>query len=821
MTLPDISDDWAARYGLALTPLFETEESSVPGFHNVLLDGGYGSFALSVSKERIWESGQPLDWSWSSNLPHHVTVTSDEVGVVRWDKQHPELFSRSSIEKQTDAFYSYLTADRVKSNRRVIEHMLQLFRRVRSLVGNSGLDDETSIDAYLAFLARALAVSRDKSKSSILQTPTYVEHDYLINLLPQNGVDDLIDDFTVRRPPDQPVNLIPSLALRHAGSEIFQEANFELLRVPTLDLLGHVEPAHSRRVKGSGAHFTPPALARSIVEQSLKHIPKLAEYSALKILDPACGSGSFLHEALRTLRRVGYNGHICLIGRDISRPAISMARFVLENALLDWRPRGGCTIELQQGDSLQLPLPSVDLIVMNPPFISWSGMKDEQRQQMREMLGSRLTGKGDYSMAFISRALDALRSGGVLGTLLPGSLLTLQAANAWRKSLLERADPRFLASLGEFGLFAHAQVQVAAAVFVNPVPGVARSEQLTALITANDPDATGNALRALRVEDGVHTRIPIDDGWRLFRTSVERLKTSATWRLMPRRVETAVEGMLSSGLGITIDEIFDVHQGVQTGLNAAFVLSDAELHALPRSERKWFQTAILSESIVHGRIETKHYVFYPYRNGKLSLNEEEALVRELPVYFQQYLEPNRSRLEKRADVRSARKAVWWGLFRRRNWVSDRRPRMVSKYFGTAGSFATDLQAEQIVVQGFVWVPKWNQTEDEVDEETAAVGLPEEQVLSAYSALMNSHPFSRVLSLFSPHVAGGQYDLSPRYVKYVPVPDLVATAADDRLGAIVLRLGELGKRSAESDVEWYAEIDNLATRLYGDDILSQI
>ena len=119
----------------------------------------------------------------------------------------------------------------------------------------------------------------------------------------------------------------------------------------------------------------------------------------------------------------------------------------------------------------------------------------------------------------------------------------------------------------------------------------------------------------------------------LFHTSVERLKTSATWRLMPRRVEKAVEDMLSSGLGITIDKIFDVHQGVQTGLNAAFVLSDAELHALPRSERKWFQTAILSESIVHGRIETKHYVFILTEMVSLSLNEEEALVRELPVYF--------------------------------------------------------------------------------------------------------------------------------------------------------------------------------------------
>ena len=81
---------------------------------------------------------------------------------------------------------------------------------------------------------------------------------------------------------------------------------------------------------------------------------------------------------------------------------------------------------------------------------------------------------------------------------------------------------------------------------------------------------------------------------------------------------------------------------------------------MPRSERKWFQTAILSESIVHGRIETKHYVFYPYRNGELSLNEEEVLVRELPVYFQQYLEPNRSRLEKTSGCEKREKGSMVG-----------------------------------------------------------------------------------------------------------------------------------------------------------------
>jgi hypothetical protein len=37
--------------------------------------GRYGSFALTESNEQIWKSAAPVDWSWFSNLPHHVTVT--------------------------------------------------------------------------------------------------------------------------------------------------------------------------------------------------------------------------------------------------------------------------------------------------------------------------------------------------------------------------------------------------------------------------------------------------------------------------------------------------------------------------------------------------------------------------------------------------------------------------------------------------------------------------------------------------------------------------------------------------------------------------
>ena len=135
---------------------------------------------------------------------------------------------------------------------------------------------------------------------------------------------------------------------------------------------------------------------------------------------------------------------------------------------------------------------------MNPPFVSWPALSPKQRDQMREILGSRLQGRGDMSMAFVTRALDLLTEGGALGVLLPASLLTLQAAIHWRNDLTDRGDLRLLASLGDYGLFAHALVQIAAAVIAKPAESSPRRGATRALVSTNSADATGNALGTLR-----------------------------------------------------------------------------------------------------------------------------------------------------------------------------------------------------------------------------------------------------------------------------------------------------------------------------------
>ena len=813
MSHPDLSSpsEWADLFGLALTPLFGRNEPE--GDHNVLLDGGYGSFALSVGEQRIWKDRSAADWSWSSNLPHHVTVTPDEVAVVRWDKPEPDIFTPSSIANQMGQFYRYLTQDRVRSSQRVTDHMLMIFRRVRSLVADAQMDDDRSIDAYLEFLARAINPSHPFTEAP----QAYIADEDLLGSLAPTGVDALLEEVTSRSPSALPLALVPSLAVRHAGSEIFQEAHFELYRTSTsLDLFGYIDPAKGKRITRGSTHFTPPALARSIAEQALAHLPDLKERERLTILDPACGSGSFLYEALRVLRRYGFRGRLALIGRDTSRPAVSMARFVLQIARADWSPEAGCTIDIQQADSLAVELPQADVVLMNPPFVAWPALTTEQRQQMHDILGLRLHGRSDLSMAFVSRALETLTLGGVLGTLLPGSLLTLQAAEAWRKHLLDQADLRLIASLGDYGLFSYAQVNVAAAVLMKPRSNRDRQESVEALVAINEAEATGDALRALRRRQ-MHilpADPPLRKSWRLFQTTPKKLARQATWRLTSPKTEEALSQLVQMGRAVPIGDLFSVRQGVLTGLNSAFLLTEPQIEKLPRRERKWFRPAIMNDSIRNGEIQSRHRVFYPYTETEqgLAITSEAVLAKLLPVYFDGYLRPVRSRLESRSDVRRARQPYWWSLTRPRTWALDAGPRLVSKYFGKPGGFAMDLDARYIVVQGYAWLPKWT---------TSSTQLPLEDALAAYMAIMNSTPFGRLLEIFSPHVAGGQCNLSPRYVKHMPVPDLPALYDREATNPTITLLAELGHSPRFSHSNWRSRVDRLTTTLFGGESFSQV
>ena len=192
----------------------------------------------------------------------------------------------------------------------------------------------------------------------------------------------------------------------------------------------------------------------------------------------------------------------------------------------------------------------------------------------------------------------------------------------------------------------------------------------------------------------------------------------------------------------------------------------------------------------------------------------------MPTYVQRFLFPRRDELIARKSLSHSNRTDWWGLSRSRpTWAFDSTPRLVTKYFGGPGGFAADLMSDFMVVQGHVWFLKEIRTF--VGADIDDIVLPVDDLLCAYLALLNSRRFGGVLELFSPHVAGGQFNLSPKYVDQIPIPNLVDLARDDRMGRLVSSLVELGREPRLTEDSWSKMADHITTELYGGDFFDRI
>lgn len=816
MSEDTLSSIWSQRFGLAKSPMFAFEQASLDGEHHVLLDGGHGSFGLSVTKERT-DPTAVAGWAWSSDLPHHVTVTGSDVQVVRWDAaQSPQVYSANSVLRDPDGFYRSLCGDRLRSNRTVVQHLIALFGRVRSLVAHARLPDDRAIDALVTILADLIAGDEAPADTAAYGLPQDAAE--LRAALAGPALDDAMRDISNAPAALSALRLHPSLTIRHAGGQLFQEAHFDLVRAPPPDLFGYVGKATAEPNSRGGTHFTPPALARSIVDYTILQLDRLPERASLVVSDPACGSAAFLHEGIRGLRRAGFDGRLKVVGRDVSAPAVAMARFTLTLALRDWTPSGGAELDLAVGDSLATPVfPEADLTVMNPPFISVIAQTAEQKAQLRATVGDKAGSRGDYSMAFVTKALAALVQGGAMGTLFPANLLTHEAATSWREGLARDGDVSLLGSIGDFGLFSQALVHVACAV-IRKSPE--RRTEFTALVSGNEPGATGDALRELRKANGVPpARAAGDRDWKIFAAENRILGTAIPWRILTPE-ERGMLDALEAAQVPTVGSLFEIAQGVQTGNLKVFLLDNATFDrlGLPKRERCYFRSALMTDSIEDGRIVKRYHLFYPHgENGPL-FADEAAVEAALPTYFRLVLKPNEAALRARASIVQSKRSDWWGLMRPRtsSFAFDMRPRIVSKFFGAEGSFALDREATYLPSTGHVWRPR----RDDVTVEPEAAAADSLAVLRAYVALLNSRAFMRLVSFRSVTVAGGQFDLSSRFLDGVFLPDLWERSEDPLLADCVRRLAREGAGDERINAVRATRVDRLVARLYGVDRLAE-
>ncbi|MBF6208399.1 N-6 DNA methylase [Streptomyces gardneri] len=183
------------------------------------------------------------------------------------------------------------------------------------------------------------------------------------------------------------------------------------------------------------------------------------------VLDPACGSGTLLAEAVRVGART-------LRGQDVL--AVQAARTA---ALL--RSRGaGLDIDIHTGDSLladAFPGLAADAVLVNPPYQQRDWGADELALDSRWEYS--VPPRGESELAWVQHALAHLRPGGVAVLLLPPAVAARGSGRKIRSELVRAGAVRAVVGLPA-GVSAPRQVGLHLWVLRRPEPSEPNPDQL-------------------------------------------------------------------------------------------------------------------------------------------------------------------------------------------------------------------------------------------------------------------------------------------------------------------------------------------------------
>lgn len=784
---------WAQRLGLAVvSPFFPSGTAGSSGEHCAMLDGRRASFACSTVGRLEISPDESRNWQWSADLAHHVLITPEIVHVRSGRDLIPRQFQRQSVESRLEEFLTFLDGPRRSALPDVVSFLVDEFQQIWAA---SGLPDGAT--ALLPFL---LALSA--SESGNIDDPIWRRETAL-----DIGIDDPdlleanLNPPTIQRArgiqerAPHGLRLIPSLVLRHAAGRLFQEAH-SILETTQLTLFGDFEIRKTPTYSPAGAYFTPVPLARLLADWALQgsSLP-----NDLTVADYACGSAVFLTEALRTLERRGFSGTVRLVGRDKSLEAVRMAKVAIRTVQRDLR---GMTVitDVVQADAFQSDWPTADVCLMNPPFRSWEGMNPAERSWVQEVTKSNGHGRPDLSVGFIERAMRALRPTGVLATLVPAGLLASDSLGKWRNEIVQRGTPTLVAVLGEHGLFEHALVNIGILCIQNGAPAdTVGYKPVHVAWSSAETGAAARVIRAIRRSISEPTLAEPSrkdvDSWSLTTTTVDVWRRRPSWLPGAGALGPLLE-TIETNTATKVGDLFDVHQGIRTGANPVFMQPFSVVRNLPENERRYFRKAIDAASFVEGELKPEKYLFYA---PKGTWKTEEELSQAVPQFFNLYIRPSRETLNKRKSMRSKTDRYWELAWERPRWAFKGHPRLVSKRFGLYPAFARDCDVAFAIVQANAWVPK-----DELVK-----GFDKDKIcelLTAYWWLLNSRVAVALLREFCPNVAGGQLDLENKYVKNVPLPNLVRQFSENPTLPVLansIRSGYSNRLPALSDRDQFA------------------
>ena len=565
--------------------------------------------------------------------------------------------------------------------------------------------------------------------------------------------------------------------------------------------------------KEEGIYYTPTYIVDYIVRNTLGNLLKNKGVDAgkIKVLDPACGSGSFLIKAFDILKahhylddeskihRIDEQGLYSvkttilknnIYGVDLDPKAVEITKLNLllkaaerfrklpedvelhiahGNSLIDDESVAGVDAFKWEGDFQEK---SFDVVIGNPPYV-----RQEELSEVKPYLQEEYEvyhGMADLFVYFFEREINLLKDGGYFGMIVSNKWLRAGYGASLRKYISGFWIEKFI-DFGDLKVFPEATIYPCIIVLrktVKPNPRV----QICKIKTLDFPS----------LEKYVDENKFLID---------QKTLGEKEWNMQSTGANQLIDKMESSGTRLEEYCGNRICYGIKSGLNEAFVIDQKkrdELIAEDARSAEILEPCLIGSEIKRYSIKSKKRYMVMTKVG-VEIDRYPAVKRHLTGF------------QKDLEARWDQGDHWWELRTCAYYDSFRMPKVVWANLATKASFAYDED-------GFC-----------VNNPACILPTDSKYVLG----LLNSRLFSFYLRSICAERQGGFVEQKPVYVKKVrikPAPDSEMQSIVrlvDKMLSLNKRLSEIGdKKTSESArieadaKKTDAEIDDLVYRVYG-------
>jgi len=408
--------------------------------------------------------------------------------------------------------------------------------------------------------------------------------------------------------------------------------------------------------KSLGQVYTPMHIVNKMLSDTF-HILNINKN--IKILDPACGGGYFLIDALKMIRNIVINEspeiddryileHM-IYGIDIDDFSIFVTKMglIFNSRCVDVNFNIFNMDFLTESDDLDV---SFDMIIGNPPYIGHKQTNKEYRTTLKNRYKDVFYDKSDISYCFFKRGKELLKDNGIICLITSRYFMEAMYADKLRNFLKNSFHIISIVDYNGFRVFKGAMVSPAVITLSNNI---------------------------LNKNDFLYVKYNIDQS-KIDNFTYEQAKLNNKGWIILETKEEALFNRIESISNTYINDVCHIKQGIITGLDKAFIVSEEEIRKYNLEKfllKKWIKNSNISKTNIQ-----YNSLYLIYSN---MIKDEEDCPNAIK-YLQSYKEILINRRECKSGIRK-----WYELQWGRIQSDFEKPKILFPYKSSGNNFFYD------------------------------------------------------------------------------------------------------------------------------------